>query len=163
VKEMRELWRRLTTTRTARAMEEEILPHMRAQEAEVTRQRAEIERLRAENERQRAEIERLRAENRALLNSILGIAGVPPVLVVAPPELLPGSSASEPAAVGTPQVEPVDRASATPRRARPAAAGALQDRSVAALPLRRRSWQQIHRALEFAALQKREPHEDSLT
>jgi hypothetical protein len=35
--------------------------------------------LEAEIERGRAEIERLRAENRALLNSLLGTAGVPPV------------------------------------------------------------------------------------
>jgi hypothetical protein len=33
----------------------------------------------AEIERGRAEIERLRAENRALLNSLLGTAGVPPI------------------------------------------------------------------------------------
>jgi hypothetical protein len=35
--------------------------------------------LEAEIERERAEIERLRAENRALLNSLLGTAGVPPI------------------------------------------------------------------------------------
>ena len=35
--------------------------------------------LEAELERERGEIERLRAENRALLNSLLGTAGVPPV------------------------------------------------------------------------------------
>lgn len=35
--------------------------------------------LEAEIERGRAEIERLRAENRALLNSLLGTAGVPPI------------------------------------------------------------------------------------
>src|SRR5271167_705421 len=66
----RQLWRRITTTRYARALEEEILPHMRAQQIEVTRQRAEIN--------------RLRAENRALLNSILGIAGVPPIVIADP-------------------------------------------------------------------------------
>jgi hypothetical protein len=36
---------------------------------------------RAEINHQRAEIARLRAENRALLNSILGIAGIPPIPV----------------------------------------------------------------------------------
>jgi len=41
-------------------------------EDEVVRERAEID-------RQRAEIARLRLENRALLNSLLGTAGVPPV------------------------------------------------------------------------------------
>ena len=35
--------------------------------------------LEAQVARERAEIERLRAENRALLNSLLGTAGVPPV------------------------------------------------------------------------------------
>ena len=35
--------------------------------------------LEAEVARERAEIERLRAENRALLNSLLGTAGVPPI------------------------------------------------------------------------------------
>ena len=39
----------------------------------------EIERERAEVARERAEIARLRLENRALLNSLLGTAGVPPV------------------------------------------------------------------------------------
>jgi len=35
--------------------------------------------LEAELGRERAEVERLRAENRALLNSVLGTAGVPPI------------------------------------------------------------------------------------
>ena len=35
--------------------------------------------LEAEVERGRADVERLRAENRALLNSLLGMAGVPPI------------------------------------------------------------------------------------
>jgi hypothetical protein len=55
------IWRRLTTTRRARTLE------------------AELARERAANAEQGTEITRLRAENRALLNSILGIAGVPPL------------------------------------------------------------------------------------
>jgi hypothetical protein len=48
---------------------------------------------RAELLRERAENSRLRAENRALLNSILGIAGIPPVLVAAPePQEIGGAS-----------------------------------------------------------------------
>ena len=39
----------------------------------------ELRRSREEIERERAEIARLRLENRALLNSLLGTAGVPPV------------------------------------------------------------------------------------
>jgi hypothetical protein len=40
--------------------------------------------LEAEIERERAEIERLRTENRAMLNSLLGTAGMPPI--EAPPQ-----------------------------------------------------------------------------
>jgi hypothetical protein len=58
---LRNLWRSLTTTRRARTLE------------------AEIVRERAANAEQGTEIARLRAENRALLNSILGIAGIPPL------------------------------------------------------------------------------------
>ena len=39
----------------------------------------EVTRLREDVARERAEIARLRLENRALLNSLLGTAGVPPV------------------------------------------------------------------------------------
>src|SRR4051794_38628478 len=46
---------------------------------EIERQRAEVERVRGEIEYERAEIARLRLENRAMLNSLLGTAGVPPV------------------------------------------------------------------------------------
>jgi hypothetical protein len=56
-----EISRRFTTTRRARTIE------------------AELARERAANAEQWTEITRLRAENRALLNSILGIAGVPPL------------------------------------------------------------------------------------
>jgi hypothetical protein len=53
---IRFFWRRIASSRKVRALESEIA-------------------------QQRAEIERLRAENRALLNSILGIAGIPPIPV----------------------------------------------------------------------------------
>ena len=210
---MHELWQRFTTTRYARAIEEEILPHMRLQQAEVARLQAEIARkrmevdqLRAEVARQNAEVDRLRAENRALLNSILGIAGVPPIVVatipVAPSIALPATIARgpnssyaigahvecggelvpsgaegpplSPAAafesntVGARHAVPGDTASPTSHRAQhavplqsPQAAGTR--RAHLATPTRRRSWQQIHRALEFAALQKREPREDPQT
>jgi hypothetical protein len=48
-------------------------------EDELARTREETVRQRAENDRERSEIARLRLENRALLNSLLGTAGVPPV------------------------------------------------------------------------------------
>ena len=71
---LRRIWRQITTTRYARAVE-----------AELARQCAEVT-------RQRAEIERLRAENRALLNSILGVAGIPP-LPISPRSTNPASPA----------------------------------------------------------------------
>jgi uncharacterized coiled-coil protein SlyX len=63
-----EFWRRLTTTHRARTLE-----------AELALERAVVTRLDAVIAQQGAEITRLRAENRALLNSILGIAGIPPL------------------------------------------------------------------------------------
>jgi hypothetical protein len=59
---LREIWSHITSTR-----------HLRVLESEVARQCAAIA-------SQQNEIARLRAENRALLNSILGIAGIPPIL-----------------------------------------------------------------------------------
>lgn len=98
---LRQVWQRITSTRYTPALEAHA--HMECA-------------LREEVTRQRAEIDRLRAENRALLNSILGIAGVPPIYVTeeelascasgrasptdqcvgsAPPETLPSESHSE--------------------------------------------------------------------
>ena len=75
-----------------------------------------------------AEVARLRDENKALLNSILGVAGIPPILVS----------------------EPTDTARPTSNSAQlNARAGAS---SVA--PLRRRSWQQINRMLEIHSARK---------
>ena len=73
-----------------------------------------------------SEIERLRAENRALMNSILGIAGVPPVVTPDSPSVQGNASANQTAS-----------------------------QSVA--PIRRRSWQQVNRALEIEAVKKKEP------
>jgi hypothetical protein len=86
-----------------------------------------------------AEVTRLRAENRALMNSILGIAGVPPL--------------------------PVTEAQAATIHAVPSKAnyGGSNGRSPApgktqlAAPMRRRSWQQINKALEFEYGRKKEP------
>jgi hypothetical protein len=79
-----------------------------------------------------AEVERLRAENRALMNSILGIAGVPPIVTGDSGAAQPDSSAAK-----------ADGAAA---KASGAAAG----------PIRRRSWQQVNRALEIEAARKGE-------
>lgn len=72
------------------------------------------------------EVERLRAENRALMNSILGIAGVPPVI-----------------AQNEPTAAHLD--------------ANTNGRGAGAAPLRRRSWQQVNRALEIEAAKKKEP------
>jgi hypothetical protein len=88
-----------------------------------------------------AEVARLRAENRALLNSILGIAGVPPLPVVAAPPSTSSLSAAAP--IGA------DVASPTP----PVAA---KQSASATVPMRRRSWQQINRMLEFESTKKKD-------
>lgn len=77
------------------------------------------------------EIARLRAENRALMNSILGVAGIPPVIT----HESDGAVQENP---GAPKA-PTSVASAQP-----------------VAPLRRRSWQQIHRSLEIQAAQKKD-------
>jgi hypothetical protein len=78
-----------------------------------------------------AEVERLRAENRALMNSIRGVAGIPPVITDA---------------AGTGQSGAAADKSASDSRAKANAA--------AQAPIRRRSWQQVNRALEIEAAKK---------
>lgn len=78
------------------------------------------------------EVERLRAENRALMNSILGIAGIPPVIAA-------GNSAA-PAASDS-----------------KAASNGKAANTAGAAPVRKRSWQQVNRALEIEAAKKKEP------
>jgi hypothetical protein len=53
--------------------------HVRLLEDALAREREEVSRQRAEVARERDETARLRAENRALINSLLGTAGVPPI------------------------------------------------------------------------------------
>jgi hypothetical protein len=91
---VREIWRHITSTRRTRALESELARHG----AELTRQRGENDQQRAIIASQQNEIARLRAENRALLNSILGIAGIPPILQ----EGLPGRRLVEPGRSDTP-------------------------------------------------------------
>lgn len=108
---IRSLWQRITTTRYTRALQVE-LAHWRDENA------------------------LLRAENRALLNSILGIAGVPPVQVEH--ESLAGAEPTAPAVA--PRIS-------SPKSSR-SPAGHV------AAPMRRRSWQQINRMLEFESARK---------
>jgi hypothetical protein len=113
---LRELWWRITSTRYTRALEAE-LAHAHSENA------------------------LLRAENRALLNSILGIAGVPPIVV---PQALPGES-------------PVTEAWNAPARAGASGGAGNGAGQRIAMPMRRRSWQQINRMLEYeSGVKKRE-------
>jgi hypothetical protein len=143
---LREIWRRITSVLGSTR-------HTRAREASQRLNdtlKDDVMRLRAEVARQGAEIDRLRAENRALLNSILGIAGVPPIPVssadVPPPGHLAPTPVPDASASGT----------APPPRslgARVAIGGAGGSRVLAG-PTRRRSWHQINRMLEFESARK---------
>ena len=82
-----------------------------------------------------AEVERLRAENRALMNSILGIAGIPPVITK--------EEAGQATAGGGVGIN----------------GKANGGNGSLAVPVRRRSWQQVNRALEIEAAKKKEPGE----
>ncbi len=121
---IRQLWQRITRRTSARTLE------------------SELARVVSENSR-------LRDENRALLNSILGIAGIPPVYSTSAED--PRSLLSPGAGSGAPAPEPV-----SPSAANVSARRAAEHRKHAAqlAPLRRRSWPQINRALEFKASRK---------
>jgi hypothetical protein len=131
-----EIWRRLTTTSRARTLE-----------AELARERAANVEQGTEVARQGAEIIRLRAENRALLNSILGIAGVPPVSASLDDLAAAQSQNATPPSVARTANHSGPRANSTPH---------------VAAPTRRRSWPQIHRRLEFESAQKEKPAADPL-
>jgi hypothetical protein len=188
-----QILRRITTT-----------PHSRALESEVARQRAENDQQRAAIASQQNEIARLRAENRALLNSILGIAGIPPILreglqdrrlvepgVSEPPlpssVMFPAKCHSESAAADDesrstpphPSSMAAEKNSPGPQRPRndippqssspqsfhaqtphspvpsSAPASSSPPRRQLAAPLRRRSWHQIMRTLEFESGKKK--------
>jgi hypothetical protein len=114
------------------------------------------------------DVARLRAENRALLNSILGIAGVPPIV----------ASADDPAAAiaadllgnmagsgGRSRIE-AERGAGEPvalQNASDVAGSEIRKTSQvergmkrAATPTRRRSWHQVYRMLEIDAARKKE-------
>jgi hypothetical protein len=134
---LRGVWGRVTATRYTRALE------------------AELSQL-------RDEYARVRAENRALLNSILGIAGIPPVSV--PPQnagvLGTTNSAEAPRSHPSPQSGPPAPAEGPvpPLSDANVLARAKNLAQVAAF-LRRRSWQQINRTLEFEAARKKAPQD----
>jgi hypothetical protein len=141
--QIHKIWRRLTTTRYARTLEADLA----LERAVIARLDAVVAQQGIELGKQDGEITRLRAENRALLNSILGIAGVPPVsaslddLAVTQDQI-----AAQPAAAHTANHSRL-RSNRTPH---------------VAAPTRRRSWPQIHRRLEFDSAQKEKPDADPL-
>jgi hypothetical protein len=142
---LRKFFRRITTSRYACSLED-ALAHERATFAQ-----------------QRAEIDRLRTENRALLNSILGIAGVPP---------LPATEADLASDFCTAGLRPAQLTSsfapANQTNSKTPAGGQRYKNPIAnaaphvAAPMRRRSWPQIHRLLEFESAQKEKPAADPL-
>jgi hypothetical protein len=127
---VREIWQRITATRYTRALEAS----------------ARIECV------LREEIARLRTENRALLNSILGIAGVPPLPAIAAPAVVaPSVVDPAPPRNSAQSVGAIVAESAAPRPQATSKRGGN-----VAVPMRRRSWQQINRILEFESAKKKE-------
>ncbi len=95
------------------------------------------------------EVTRLRAENRALLNSILGIAGVPPITV-------PATSAADFVAPRERETSFSDESLSSETKTPLADSATKAERVQVAAPMRRRSWQQINRTLEFESARKKE-------
>jgi hypothetical protein len=120
------------------------------------------------------EVARLRAENRALLNSILGIAGVPPITVSLPTDAANVAQVFRPEDVRGDQREsssrqagmsyinptyreadashmdvPPESSVRGPKRVRSKVSGDT------VTPMRRRSWHQIYRMLEIDSARKK--------
>jgi hypothetical protein len=114
------------------------------------------------------EVARLRAENRALLNSILGIAGVPPIVVAADDAASPvavelglakvaqAQGVASPATSGSAKPASFENASASNVKRVEQRASAQRGLKGVAAPMRRRSWHQIYRMLEIDAARKKE-------
>jgi hypothetical protein len=114
------------------------------------------------------DVARLRAENRALLNSILGITGVPPIVVPAEDPaaaIVVDSNVNKAASGGSSRTE-AERCAGklamvkntsevnASEVQRPASNG--RGMKVVAAPTRRRSWHQVYRMLEIDAARKKE-------
>lgn len=100
------------------------------------------------------EVARLRAENRALVNSILGLAGIPPMHVMEPGGLKAGKAGADRSVASKRQNCDFETLKARPGN---------EEKSL--MPLRRRSWQQIGRALEMedALAERRDREADADT
>lgn len=118
------------------------------------------------------EVTRLRAENRALVNSILGIAGTPPVLDVrgwrleAGNEAIADAQSAEAAFKRLPQERGTKGSVNAVRRTRDKGGPKGRPYEVDSVgPVRRRSWQQIARALAVgdALAAQRERESDTET
>lgn len=94
------------------------------------------------------EVARLRAENRALLNSILGIAGVPPITV--------GELDAAPAPGGRRVVAETETAQRVMTPGSTVSRAGLKNAANVAAPTRRRSWHQVYRMLEIDSARKKE-------
>jgi hypothetical protein len=145
--------------------------------------------LERELDRALGEIARLREENRSLLNSILGIAGIPPVTVASPADSAafkpPAGSFAAPVCAASsatgaqraldtisaesPRSDLSPRAGSEAPASEPVSPAALANKpsgarvkhlAQVAAPLRRRSWHQINRTLEWEAARKK-PQRDS--
>lgn len=100
------------------------------------------------------EVARLRAENRALVNSILGLAGIPPMHVMELGGLKAGKAGADRSVASKRQNCDFETLKARPVN---------EEKSL--MPLRRRSWQQIGRALEMedALAERRDREADADT
>lgn len=109
------------------------------------------------------EVARLRAENRALVNSILGVAGIPPMRMASCAETFAGARRHRFAARDAGKT-PAD-AGAARRKTGPTEAVGTIGREEQSTPLRKRSWQQIERGreIEDARAVRRERETDTET
>jgi hypothetical protein len=115
-----------------------------------------------------SEVARLRVENRAMLNSILGIAGVPPIVVAAddPAAVAAVKFSTEATAStrgpgreterGAVNAARVENGSALSTKQVGQRATAERGMKTVATPMRRRSWHQVYRMLEIDAARKKE-------
>lgn len=97
------------------------------------------------------EVARLRAENRALLNSILGIAGVPPV-TVSTDETAAGDHGRQPAEIGS----GLDATGVARLKGMGGRTRVQRVSAPGAAPRRRKSWHQINQALEIDSARTKE-------
>lgn len=154
-----EIWRRLPTSRRTRE-----------HEAAAKRECALKEDFARRAQALESQILLLRAENRALLNSVLGIAGIPPIMVT-DPAVLPsapgtprevkahfaqyanGGSRNAGVPPATPPEASADKTSRQDAGATKTAHAHNDGRIVA--PMRRRSWHQIYRMLEWESSRRK--------